>query len=87
MDRKVMAPSDSIDSPGGEPPDQAQLALALGMSHVAFRQSLSRFRERFRVALRSQVADTLREPTDDAINDELCVLQSILEHASAERGQ
>lgn len=62
----------------GEPPDQAQLATQLGMSHAAFRQSLARFRERFRITLRSTVADTLREPTESAINEELRMLSSIL---------
>jgi hypothetical protein len=67
-----------LGATAGEPPEQAQLAGTLGMSHVAFRQSLSRFRDRFRIALRSQVADTLRDPTEDAINDALRVLQSVL---------
>jgi len=67
-----------LGTSAGEPPDQAQLAATLGMSHVAFRQSLSRFRERFRHALRAQVADTLRQPTEEAINDELRILQSVL---------
>lgn len=67
-----------LGTSAGEPPEQAQLAATLGMSHVAFRQSLSRFRERFRLALRAQVADTLREPTEAAIDDELRALQSVL---------
>lgn len=62
----------------GGPPDQAQLATQLGMSHAALRQSLARFRERFRITLRTTIADTLREPTESAIDEELRVLSSVL---------
>ncbi len=67
-----------LGTKAGEPPDQAQLAATLGLSHMAFRQSLSRFRERFRLALRAQVADTLRDPTEAAIDAELGELQAVL---------
>ncbi len=58
--------------------DPLQLAASLGMSDVAFRQALSRFRDRFRSALRAQIADTLREPTDEAIDEELRSLRRVL---------
>lgn len=63
---------------GGETPDQAGLATQLGMTHAALRQSLTRLRERFRSTLRAQIADTLREPTDAAIDEELRALRAVL---------
>lgn len=63
---------------GGEIPDQATLATQLGMSHAALRQSLTRLRERFRSTLRAHIADTLREPTDAAIDEELRALRAVL---------
>jgi DNA-directed RNA polymerase specialized sigma24 family protein len=59
-------------------PNQAALAETLGMSHAALRQSLNRLRDRFRAILRSQIADTLRDPTDAAIDEELRDLRAIL---------
>jgi RNA polymerase sigma factor (sigma-70 family) len=67
----------------GEPPDQTQLAAQLGMSHTALRQSLLRLRTRFRTVLRDQVADTLREPTEAAIDEELRHLHAILSGAGS----
>jgi RNA polymerase sigma factor (sigma-70 family) len=67
-----------LGTSAGEPPDQAQLATQLGMSHVALRQSLLRLRTRFRTVLRAQVSDTLREPTDAAIDEELRALHAVL---------
>ncbi|MEK0449146.1 MAG: hypothetical protein RL088_1414 [Verrucomicrobiota bacterium] len=61
-----------------ELPDQATLAGQLGMSHAAFRQTLARFRDRFRTTLRAQIADTLREPTEAAIDEELRALRAAL---------
>lgn len=63
---------------GGEVPDQADLAAQLGMSHAALRQSLMRLRERFRITLRAQIADTLREPSDSAVDEELLALRTVL---------
>jgi len=61
-----------------ELPDQAQLAATLNLSPAAFRQSVSRLRDRFRTALRSQIADTLRDPSDEQIDGEIRALRSIL---------
>jgi DNA-directed RNA polymerase specialized sigma24 family protein len=63
-------------------PNQADLAESLGMSHVALRQSLYRLRDRFRAILRSQIADTLRNPTEAAIDEELRSLRIILASAA-----
>jgi RNA polymerase sigma factor (sigma-70 family) len=62
----------------GDPPDQSQLAAQLGMSHPALRQALSRFRERFRATLRAAIADTLHNPTEAGIDEELRILGSVL---------
>jgi DNA-directed RNA polymerase specialized sigma24 family protein len=61
-----------------EPPDQAGLAAALGLSAPAFRQAVSRLRDRFRTALRAQIADTLRDPDEETIDDELRSLRAVL---------
>jgi RNA polymerase sigma-70 factor (ECF subfamily) len=63
---------------GEEVPDQAELAARLGMSHGALRQSLVRLRDRFRTTLRAQIADTLREPSEAAIDEELRALRAVL---------
>ena len=63
---------------GGEIPHQGELAAQLGMSHAALRTSLTRLRDRFRTALRSLIADTLREPSESAIDDELRALRTML---------
>lgn len=53
-------------------------AASLGLSDVALRQAISRLRDRFRTALRAQIADTLRDPTEEAINEELRSLRAVL---------
>ncbi len=67
----------SSSGPGG-PPDPARLAAELGLSDVAFRQALSRLRDRFRAALRAQIADTLRSPDEATIDEELRGLRAVL---------
>ena len=62
----------------GEVPDQAELAASLGLSHGTLRQALFRLRDRFRVTLRAQIADTLHDPTDAAIDDEIRTLRAVL---------
>ncbi|MBS0661406.1 MAG: RNA polymerase subunit sigma-24 [Verrucomicrobia bacterium] len=61
-----------------EPADSAQLAVQLGLQPPALRQAVTRLRQRFRAALREQIADTLREPSEEAIDDELRALQAVL---------
>lgn len=63
---------------GGGVFEPAQLATSLGLSDVALRQAISRLRDRFRTALRAHVADTLREPTEAAIDEELQSLRALL---------
>lgn len=62
----------------GGTPDPARLAVELGLSDVAFRQALSRLRDRFRTALRAQIAATLRSPDEATIDDELRSLRAVL---------
>lgn len=65
---------------GGAPGAEAKIppAASLGLSEAALRQAVSRLRDRFRDAVRAQIADTLREPTEEAISEELRSLRSVL---------
>ena len=67
-----------LGSVAGDPPDPTRLAQELGLSAPAFRQALSRLRSRFRTVLRAQIADTLRDPNEETIDDELRSLQAVL---------
>ena len=51
--------------------NQALLAEQIGMSHEAIRVTLHRLRVRFRAILRDLVADTLRNPTPESVDEEL----------------
>jgi RNA polymerase sigma factor (sigma-70 family) len=55
-----------------------ELAVTLNISKVAARQAVHRMRERFRHILRHCVADTLREPTPAAVDEELAALKNAL---------
>jgi RNA polymerase sigma-70 factor (ECF subfamily) len=55
-----------------------ELAEQLGMSHDAVRQTISRLRKRFREIMREIVASTLRNPTEEAIQEELLALREAL---------
>ena len=55
-----------------------ELAVKLGLSNVAARQAVHRMRELFRQILRNSVADTLREPTPEAVDEELTALKLTL---------
>jgi RNA polymerase sigma factor (sigma-70 family) len=57
------------------------LARHLKLSNVAARQAVHRMRERFRQILRNCVADTLREPTPAAVDEELAALKVALAHS------
>ena len=56
----------------------AELAARLGMSHDAVRQVISRQRKRFREIMRNIVAGTLRDPTEESLNEELSALRDAL---------
>ena len=63
--------------PGAEP-DHAAAAAAAGCNGNALRQAVFRLRQRFGVLLRQVVADTLAQPTDEIINDEMAALRAAL---------
>lgn len=58
--------------------NDAELALRLGMTHDAVRQSISRLRKRFREIMRDLVAGTLASPTDESVQEELTALRNAL---------
>lgn len=47
---------------GAQPPSQASLAEALGMSETAVKVAIHRLRRRFREAVKAEIAETLRDP-------------------------
>jgi hypothetical protein len=55
------------DEPGA--PSQADIAVALGMTENAVRQAFHRFRQRYQLLLREEIAHTVATPGD--IEDEL----------------
>ena len=59
-----------------QPPDQQEVAQRLGTSVDNLRVSLSRLRQRFRHALRAEVASTVSDPHD--IDNELHYLYQVL---------
>jgi len=59
-----------------EPPTQADIATELGMTENAVKQAFHRFRQRYRVLLREEIAHTVIGPGD--VEDELRHLVSVL---------
>ena len=60
------------------PADPAELAQAAELSPVAARQAVHRIRERFRIAARQAIADTLQVPDEAAIEAEFASVAKIL---------
>ena len=58
--------------------NDAEMAIQLGISHDAVRQSISRLRKRFREIMRDLVAATLSDPTDESVQEELAALRNAL---------
>ncbi len=58
---------------------QQELAEQLGMSYGSLRQALHRLRKRFRLVLREMVRDTLHNPTEAEVDQELRELCAALE--------
>jgi RNA polymerase sigma factor (sigma-70 family) len=67
----------------GEPKPGESPAELLGMEEAAVRQAVMRLRRQFRIALRAHVAETLREPTDERIDEELAALHEALSYTSS----
>ncbi len=57
----------------------AVLAERLGISEAAVDQAVSRLRKRYRTLLREQIAATLEEPSEEAIDDEVRTLFALFE--------
>jgi RNA polymerase sigma factor (sigma-70 family) len=57
-------------------PTQAQIATELGMTENAVKQAFHRFRQRYRILLREEIAHTVAQPGD--VEDELRHLVSVL---------
>jgi RNA polymerase sigma factor (sigma-70 family) len=56
-----------------------ELAMQIGLKEAALRQTIKRLRDRYREAVRTAIADTLTEPTDQAIEEELRDLRAALD--------
>jgi RNA polymerase sigma-70 factor (ECF subfamily) len=63
------------DEPGS--PSQAEIAASLGVTENALRQAFYRFRQRYQLLLREEIANTVATPGD--IEDELRHLIGVLE--------
>jgi RNA polymerase sigma factor (sigma-70 family) len=57
-------------------PTQAEIATELGMTENAVKQAFHRFRQRYRLLLREEIAHTVAQPGD--VEDELRYLVSVL---------
>ena len=64
---------------GGDPSEgYRKVSAELGMSEAAVRQTVTRLRARMRECLKRHIADTLRNPTHEQIEQELLALRSAL---------
>ena len=72
--RPLLSPS----SGGDDAQSHATLAASLGLTEEASRAAVYRLRKRFREILRDVVADTLENPTEAAVDEELLALRSAL---------
>jgi RNA polymerase sigma-70 factor (ECF subfamily) len=59
-------------------PSQAEIGVALGMTENAVKQALHRLRQRYRLLLREEIAQTVVEPGDveDELRHFIAVLQT-----------
>lgn len=62
----------------GSDGDQATAAAAAGMDANALRQAIFRLRQRFRTLLREVIADTLSQPDERLVDEELQALKAAL---------
>lgn len=72
---EALAPFLSPENTGGH---YAALAQEMGHTEAMVRQAVKRLREKFRSHLRKRVAETLSQPTPEAIDEELKALRSLL---------
>ena len=66
----------SLDPSAGV--DHSAAAATLGLDANALRQAVFRLRQRFRVLLRQIIADTLQQPSEAHIDEELAALRAAL---------
>src|SRR5438067_12443718 len=62
------------DEPGL--PSQAEIAARLGMTENAVRQAFYRFRQRYQVLLREEIANTVATPGDIELRHRIAVLEA-----------
>jgi RNA polymerase sigma-70 factor (ECF subfamily) len=67
----------SFLSCNAEPGDYAQIGADLGLSEGAVKVAVHRLRQRFAELIRIEIAETLAEPTPQAIDDELAALLAV----------
>lgn len=67
-----------IDFNGSGDESMDNIARGLGLSYGAMRTALARLRKRMRACLRRAVADTLINPTEQEVDDELRHLKAVL---------
>lgn len=72
--RPLLSPSED----GGEGGTHEEIAAALGLTVEASRAAVYRLRKRYREILRETVADTLVQPTPEAVDEELIALRAAL---------
>ena len=65
-------------NPGDDQPPAAEVAATLGVTPALARQMVHRLRLEFRSALRATVAETLADPADDRVDEELRALKAAL---------
>jgi RNA polymerase sigma-70 factor (ECF subfamily) len=69
----ALLPFLNVDEDARAPYDE--LSANLNISKAGARQAVHRFRERFRAILRREIADTLRNPTEALVDQELSALK------------
>lgn len=67
-----------ISAGSAVPSSYDDLSAETGLTKPAIRQAVHRLRERFRQTIRDHIADTLNDPTEAQIDDELLALQNAL---------
>lgn len=65
-------------APGSDAAPRAEIAAALGMTEGSLRVAIHRLRARFAAGLREEVAATLQDPGDEAVEEELRALLEVL---------
>jgi RNA polymerase sigma-70 factor (ECF subfamily) len=75
---ELFRPLKPLVAPGSDAAPRAEIAAALGMTEGSLRVGIHRLRARFASGLREEVAATLRDAGDEAVEEELRALLAIL---------